>query len=167
MSSILIAYYSATGNTAKIVEFLAEKLGADVEEIREPRPREVSIVEGEKPSGDTMRSALQGMLGLGAKIEPPQHDASQYDLVVIAAPTWLGSLASPMRTYLRQNRKKFRKVAFLKSCGELSEDRVFKQMTKLTRQEPVAVQAITAKECDSGDYMAKAEALAAMLHDVA
>ena len=106
---VLIAYYSRTGNNEKLVKELQMKLGCDVEEIIDTVNRKGLwgwLKSGRQASGKKM-----------TRIEPLKKDPSSYDLVIIACPLWANLMPPPIRTYLFDNKDKFKRVALMSVSG--------------------------------------------------
>ncbi len=126
MSKVLVVYYSRSGNTRQVAEAVATAFDADIEAIVDKHPRHGLL--------GYLRSGLEATLHSLADIEPPKHDPLEYDLVVLGTPIWDASLSAPMRTFLTQQRGRFRgEVAFFCTCGSSGGERVLRQMTMLTR----------------------------------
>jgi len=109
----LVVFYSRTGNTKIVAEALAGALGADIESI------------------------VSDTRGKGTRIDAPKNDASLYDLVVIGTPVWARNVSGPVRTYLAQNKSKFKTVAFFCTYGGSGSEKALKTMEKLCGR-PVA-----------------------------
>lgn len=84
----MIAYYSRTGHTEKVVNDLAKKIGAQVERI-----------EGEHESS-TSGKALSSLLTLKAEIKPCKTDLSDVDFLIVATPVWADGPSPYMEKYL-------------------------------------------------------------------
>ncbi|MBR2682550.1 MAG: hypothetical protein IKE22_04695 [Atopobiaceae bacterium] len=93
MSSAVV-YYSLEGNTRLAATELAERLGADLYEVRSEKkyPR--------KGLGQFLSGGKDAMFGALPKIEPLDVDLTTYDLVVLAFPLWAGKAAAPINTFL-------------------------------------------------------------------
>ncbi len=107
----LVVYYSRTGHTKKVGDELAKALPGDVEEIVDTANRAGPIgwlMSGREGSGKKL-----------AKIQPVKKDPANYDIVVIGTPIWAANMSSPVRTYLTENKAKFKNVAFF--CTEGSK----------------------------------------------
>jgi hypothetical protein len=85
-----------------------------------------------------------------AGIVPAALDTAQYDLVVVGTPVWGGSVSAPVRSYLLENRSKFRHVAFFCSFGGLGSQAAFDEMRELAGRAPVAQCAVRAAEVQRG-----------------
>lgn len=145
----LIVFYSRTGTTKKVADFLAEKLGTDLEEIKEEKSR--GGVMGYLRSGrEAMKKDIPKILG-SAK------NPAQYGLVLIGTPVWAGTMASPIRTYLEQNKDKFTKLAFFSTQGSAKEQKVFSEMAKVCGKEPIFHKYFTTKSVARDEYQTDAE----------
>ena len=125
----LIASFSLTGNNTMLAHHLAAALEADHEEIT-----------AERGMGN-FALALDAMLNRTPAIAAPIHDPSQYDLVVVVGPVWMGKIASPIRSYLKRRRSSLSRVAFLSICGGAlgRNPGVPRQVERLLGTSPAAV----------------------------
>lgn len=140
----LIVFYSRTNTTKKVALRLAEKLEATVEELIDKKNRKgvIGYIVGGK---DAMKKTL-------ADIDNIKEDASQYDLVVLATPVWVGTMSPAIRTYITDNKSKFKKVAFLTTQGGDKSQRVFEDMKNLSGKNPVAEEKLTTKDVRADEY---------------
>ena len=145
----LVVFYSRTGTTKKVAEAIAQKTGADLEEIKDTANRSGAM--GYVRSGrDAMRKKL-------TKLEPLLKNPADYDLVVIGTPIWGWNVSAPVRTYLTEQKEKFlpeadKKVAFFCTMGGSGDKNAFSEMEKIIGKEPVATLALTTKEVVKNDY---------------
>lgn len=88
---VLILYYSRTGRTKKVAEFIKEELKGDIEEI-------VSL---KKRNGffGILLSIFESLFKRLTPVKEIEKDISNYDLVLIGTPIWAGNLSSPIRTF--------------------------------------------------------------------
>ena len=142
MPRILVVHYSRTGHTRGVAKQLAERLGADLEEINDPTDRTGLF--------GYQRSGFQAFFKRLPPIAPAIHGPHEYDMVVIGTPIWDMSLSAPVRAYLRRYRAVLPKVAFFCTCGGAGADRVFGQMSKECGQSPVATMVLTERELTTG-----------------
>lgn len=124
----LIVYYSLSGNTRKVAERAALDLGADVVEVRAKRygPGAFRFL---RAAVDSWRGRLPAIEASGGR---PEH----YDFVLLMAPVWAGHAATPIRAYLAQSRGKFKRAAFLLTCGGHCPARAFEELSALSGLEP-------------------------------
>ena len=64
-----------------------------------------------------LRSLVEAMRQSCVDIVPHGLDVASYDLIVIGTPVWAGSVSSPVRAYLAENRQQLPHVAFFCSLG--------------------------------------------------
>jgi flavodoxin len=148
----LVAFYSLTGNTRIVAQALAGALGADTEEL-------VSKTRG-KGMG---RLVLQTLLRTRARIGAIRNDAALYDLVVVGTPVWARNMSGPVRTYLEQNKNKFKSVAFFCTYGGSGSEKALKTMEKLCGMPAVGKLDILERDVKSTEYAADVKRFAAKL----
>jgi flavodoxin len=129
-SKILIVYYSRTGTTKKVAGELKSLLKCDSEEILDTKDR--SGFMGYMRSG---RDAIRRNL---TEIKKIKKDPSLYDLVIVGTPNWASNISAPIRTYIAENCKKIRKVAFMVTMGGSSSDSVCRELGSVCRKKPVS-----------------------------
>lgn len=92
---VLVVYYSSAGHTRTIAEQVARAASADIEELR-------GIGE---PAGTGTPHYLWNLrrllLSQKPALAPLQHDARDYDLVILGSPVWLGAFSPFLRSYIR------------------------------------------------------------------
>ena len=134
---ILIVYYSRTNTTKTIALELQQKLNADIEMISAP--------ELKLGFWGYMKAGHQAAAKKKVRIESSKFDPSEYDLVIIGTPVWVGTLTSPVRTYLQENADSFKKVAFFCTCGS-NQNKTFGEMEKECGKKPIATLELKAIE---------------------
>ena len=101
----LIVYYSLGGNTEYAAKIIASKLGADPLRI-EP--------EKAYPDSGFRKFFWGGKSAVMAEtppLRPYAFDAARYDRVVLGFPVWAGNVTPPIRTFVRDNTLKGKRVA--------------------------------------------------------
>lgn len=130
MPKQLVAYYSWTGNTAKVAKLLAETLSADIEEILEVKPR----------SG--LLSFMATVVDSVPKRSPPILQATinvaDYDVVILGCPIWASNMATPMRTYIMQENPRIKHVALFCTLGGSGGKLALARMAALSEQTSLA-----------------------------
>jgi multimeric flavodoxin WrbA len=94
------------------------------------------------------------------RLKPLQKDPSKYDIVIIGTPVWSLNMSSPTRTYMTENKDRFRKVAFFCTEGTLGEDTTFKDMAEVCGKKPEGTLAIKARDISQGSYLDKVKKFA-------
>ena len=91
---MLVLYYSQTGNTKAVAEEIANKLGADIEEITMVEPYDGDF------QATIERCIKEREQEIIPKIQPIKADLSQYDVVFLGFPVWFGTYAPPVAAFL-------------------------------------------------------------------
>ena len=91
---MLVLYYSQTGNTKAVAEEIANKLGADIEEITMLEPYDPDF---QTTIDRCMKDREQGIL---PEIQPVKADLANYDVIFLGFPVWFGTYAPPVITFL-------------------------------------------------------------------
>jgi|YNPMSStandDraft_1061717.scaffolds.fasta_scaffold00013_67 flavodoxin len=129
ISKILIVFYSLSGRTKYISEIIKNNLKKDELNIS------VLEVEDKKSRKGIFNFFKSGYEAIFEKLPPINFnnlEFDNFDLVIIGSPTWAGRLSSPMRSFLTENGKKFKNVAFFCTAGSIQK-KVFEDMEKLTK----------------------------------
>jgi flavodoxin len=109
MTRYLVAYYSWTGNTAKVANAIAQALSADIAEIHDLKPRGGLFAF----AAATLASVLQR----SSPIVAPTKKVTDYDVVILGCPVWASNMATPMRTYIMQEKSGIKRVALFCTLG--------------------------------------------------
>ncbi len=141
----LVVYYSRSGNTREVAQSLAQEMRCDIEEIHDTQNRSGII--------GWIKSAYHANRGKLTTLKPLEKDPSDYDLVVVGTPIWAGFPATPVKTYLIENKDKFKDVAFFATYSGSGFPKAVSTMTEDSGKEPVQklgikVDEIKNKSCD-------------------
>jgi flavodoxin len=126
----LIVYYSFTGNNQKLAIKLQQKLNCDlygIQEVRKRKPITILI--------DLLFKRLP-------KVMEPSNDLSQYDHVIFIAPIWSGKIASPLRSFLINERSNICRYSFITVCSGRPQQQswITNGLRNVLEKEPVIVQ---------------------------
>lgn len=141
MTKTLIVYHSRTGHTRRIARHLADRLGADLDEIRIVQPMHGVL--------GYAACAIEAMAGLAPALRPMRHRPADYDLIIVGTPVWFWNLSSPVRSWLENFGSRGKRFAFFCTMGGSGASRAFAAMKELTGREPLATLALTASEVDA------------------
>lgn len=100
----LIIYYSFSGNNEFLVQELQKRLGCDIQKI----------VELKKRTGFTI--LLDLIFKRNPKIRKSDFDLKQYDRFILAAPIWDGKIATPLKSFIEQEKDNFKEYSFITVC---------------------------------------------------
>ncbi|HEV2622571.1 MAG TPA: hypothetical protein VGU65_10855 [Frateuria sp.] len=153
---LLVAYYSRSGNTARVGHALAQRLGADELPIEDLRgDGRVSV----------WRAALDRLLGTLPPIADPTVPLENYDLVVLGTPVWGGRPASPVRRFLHEHAAHLPRTAFFCTMGGKGSDSTFAEMQERLGRQPRATCAFDAGMIADDGYLDRLDSFAGQLAD--
>ena len=95
-SKVLVLYYSQTSNTKTVAQEIANKLGADIEEIVAVNPYDGDF------EATIARCMQEREKGVKPEIKPIAANLADYDTIFIGYPVWFGTFAPPMAAFLDQ-----------------------------------------------------------------
>lgn len=125
MSRYLVAYYSWTGNTAKVAKRIAETLAADIEEIHEFKPRVGAFA--------FPAALVDSLLKKSAPIWEPTKSMANYDVVILGCPVWASNMATPMRSFIMQEYSAIKQVGLFCILGGSGGKTHLTRMAELCR----------------------------------
>ena len=94
-----VVFYSMNGNTKQTAEKIAEKISADLIELK---PEKTYPDKGFKKFFWGGKSAV---MGEKPKLLPYEFDSEKYDRVVFGSPVWASNVTPPLRTFIEENRE--------------------------------------------------------------
>lgn len=143
----LIVFYSRTGTTKKVALAISKNVKSDIEEIFDVKSRKGII--------GYLKSGREAMLKKLPEIKQTKKKPSSYDLIIIGTPVWGYNMSSPIRTYITNNKKGFKKIAFFCTMGGSGSERTFKEMELLCEKKPEAKLVLTTKGVIRDGYIDK------------
>lgn len=149
---LLIVYNTRTNFTKKIAKELAQKLGADIEEIVDLKNRQGALaylVAGKDATAKKL-----------TKIKPIKKNPKDYDFILIGSPVWVGTMTPAIRTFLRQEKDKIKKFACFVTQGGKRRQKVFDEINKETTEESAANVFFVTKEIAQEKYSEKLDEFA-------
>lgn len=124
MQRALVTYYSRGGTTAKVAAEIATALRADSDRIDD--------VVGRTGTFGYVRSSVE-VLTRGVPTIRTQLDPANYELVVLGTPVWVGSMSSPMRSFLVEHGQRLHKVACFCTMGGRGDRSTLDEMLAFCR----------------------------------
>jgi flavodoxin len=119
----LVVYYSRSGNSKFVAQKIAEKIGADTEEVIDKKNRRGWI--------GFLIAGFDATRGKETQIEETRFLPNNYDLIVVGTPIWNGRPSPAIRTYLRKNDLSRKKVALFCTLDGSNEEKVTANIRKL------------------------------------
>lgn len=104
----LIVYYSRTENNKNLAQYLQKDLNTDIEEIISKDNLQTTF--------SLVIALFKSLFKIGANIQSPTKNPWDYDLVLLVSPVRAWNISSPMFSYIKQNKKKFKQTAFATIC---------------------------------------------------
>lgn len=126
----LIIYYSFSGNNHHLANILHERLHCDIVEIKETSKR-------------TNFSILLDLLfARSSKIQKNEIDLRRYDSLIFIAPIWAGKIATPLKTFLKQESENIRNYSFISLCSGVPEqkEKIKIALQKIVGKPPLAIE---------------------------
>ena len=101
VGNVLVAYFSATGNTEGVATAIAERLGAGVFAIEAAQPYTEADL---NYNDDASRTSVERADGTNPELAQLTPDGwADYDTVLLGYPIWWGEAAWPSRTFVVGN----------------------------------------------------------------
>jgi flavodoxin len=147
MPKVLIVFYSRTGTTGRLAAALAQRLDADVAEIRCTRY-------GHGFFG-FLRAAYDSLRGNMPQVETSQRVTSNYDLVLLGSPIWTSRPAVPLRAFLAGAPDLPGRIGLFLTYGGQSPETAIRETVALLQSRLEASLALKADEIQ-GDRLAEA-----------
>lgn len=108
--SDLVVFYSFSGKSRQVAEWLAAGLSAEIDEIVEASPRDFAF-------RGILRSGLDSLLKRRPAIRPMRQKDGIYDRVILCCPVWGGRIAGPARTWLHDHGDTARALGLVLQSG--------------------------------------------------
>lgn len=153
---ILVAYYSLSGNTARVARDIAARLGADIESIQDPG-HGVGFFGYLKDTLDALRS-------VPAQIGPLAKNSGDYAMTIVGTPVWAGRITPALRSYLQQMRGRLGKVACFTTSGNTGVEKIVPSIELLADNRLMASTGFTERDLAQQDVYQ--EKLAAFLNEI-
>ena len=120
---ILIVYYSRGGNTERVANDIAARLGADIEKIIDKKSRNglFGFIFGGR---DAMR---ERETEIGNLIK----NVADYDLVIFGTPIWASNITPAIRTYINKVKNNLKNTAFFITSGNTDSATIVGKIEKL------------------------------------
>lgn len=152
MPQYLVVYYSWTGKTAKVANLIAETLCADIEEIRDLKPRDGPFA--------FAATAFGAVLKRSTPISSPTRNMADFDVVILGCPVWASNMATPMRAYIIRESPRIKKVAVFCTLGGNGGKTALAEMAALCGRPPLAELMVEQSAIASGAWRGLAESFA-------
>lgn len=105
----LVVYYSLEGNTKEAAEKIADKLNADILQLK-------TVFEVPKNNMKYLIGGMQATFGLCVKIKAIEPDLEKYDRIILGTPVWASKAAPAINSFIKNYNVKD-KVTALFTCS--------------------------------------------------
>ncbi|KWT73284.1 MULTISPECIES: flavodoxin family protein [unclassified Variovorax] len=156
MSKVLVVVYSRTGTSRRLAEQLCSRLGWQLAEIVEERPRSGIL--------GVFRCVLDSLLRRRPAIRYDGPFPKNFDVVVLVSPIWLGRLAAPMRSFVTRRRDHLPDLAVISVAGGTGQFAVAAEIADLVGETPIVSTTFTAREIDDGTCAGRLQFFGAALN---
>ncbi|NMC08649.1 MAG: flavodoxin [Candidatus Lokiarchaeota archaeon] len=144
MTKYLVTYYSRSGATRIAAEAIAQRLGADIDEIK-AKKYDAGIM-------GILTAGIDILMKTRAEIEPATKEPSSYDHVIIGTPVWGLTASNPVISYLEQHKGQFKAVSFFSCSFMMGGVYAFDTMKNACGMSPVATLDLGETEVRQGNY---------------
>ena len=114
MDKVLVAFFSAEGNTAKVAERLAEAAGADLFEIRPVEPYSAADINWRNPLSRCNREKFGGK---EVPVESTVENFADYGIVFIGFPIWYYAAPNVVNTFVKAYDWGGKRIALFATSG--------------------------------------------------
>lgn len=142
MDTILLVCYSYTGTTRRVAELLASHNGWPLGQVSDAKPR--------AGGSGTLRCVAESLLRRRPPIRYEGPDPADFRTVVLLAPVWMYSLASPMRSFIAQHREALRRVAVICTMASGGGSNALGEVARLLGHAPIASACYLQRQVDDG-----------------
>lgn len=124
---IAVISYSLTGNNEALANCIAEELAVEHIKIKEPKVRNIGSI------------VLDLIINRTPWVKPMPSRLENYDLVLLFGPIWMGHVATPLRTYLKNIETNLCKYAFISISGGADgvNPKIAGELKKRAGKEPI------------------------------
>ena len=102
-SNVLVVYYSATGNTAEVAQYIADSTGGDLFEIQPVEPYTDDDLNWTDDNSRVSQEHADESLRDVELVADTLENWEQYDTVFIGYPIWWGIAAWPVNGFVQAN----------------------------------------------------------------
>ncbi len=151
----LVVYYSRTGVTHQVATELAERLGADVEELQDTKSRSGKL--------GYIAAGKDAALRKAVPIAPPSHDPGDYEMVVVGTPVWANTMCTAVRTYLTDAAGNISRLAVFCTTRTSGIDKTLAEMERVAACDATATAGFRQKDVKAGSHKTELERFASQI----
>lgn len=107
---VVVISYSFTGNNEALASSIAHEISAEHIKISEARSRTMGTI------------ILDLILNRIPTVQPEPVKLSNYDIILLFGPVWIGKIATPLRAYFKYMKSSTTRYAFISLSGGADSD---------------------------------------------
>ena len=134
--SALIVYYSLEGNTEYAARMIAEKLGAELLRLEPVKAYP------DKGFMKFFRGGKSAVMAETPALKPYAFDSTAHDLIVFGFPVWAGNVTPPIRTFIRENDLRDKRVAAFACESGSGAEKAFARLREALGTEKLAAELV-------------------------
>ena len=119
-----VVYYSLEGNTEFAANKIAQKIGADLIALKTVKPYPA------KGFRKFFYGGKSAVMGETPDLEPYVFKADEYDRVIIGFPIWAGNVTPPIRTFIKDNDIKDKRISVFACESGSGAEKAFEKLKK-------------------------------------
>ncbi|MEJ8850670.1 flavodoxin [Variovorax rhizosphaerae] len=155
MKKVLVIFYSLTGTSRSVAKLLCAQQNWPMAEITQVHRR--------TGGWGNLLCIVDSMLHLRPPIRYLGPHPADFDAVVLISPIWLMRLASPMRSFLADHRKRLPEVAVVSVMGGTGVPDAAEEVGRWIGRPPAWSTTVTAREVEDGSCAERMQVFAAAL----
>lgn len=147
----LIVYYSLTNNNESLAKMLQARLGCEMLRIETVGKKGVFSI------------MLDVIFGRKPAIRRHHTSIMEYDHLILLGPVWMGKIASPLRTFLSEEKGSINRYSFISVCGGLpgQKEKLEKELETIVGVRPRSVSELWVSEIIGGNVTKNAKNVSA------
>ena len=149
MGKKLVAYFSATGNTADAAKKIAEAAGADLYEIKPEQPYTEADLDWNNQSSRT--SLEMNMRAIHPPITDTFANVKDYDVIFLGFPIWWYTAPTIINTFLESYDFSNKKIILFVTSGSTGFDKVMHDLEVSLNSSTEVVKGIAVHERRSAE----------------
>ncbi|MDR2536327.1 MAG: hypothetical protein LBD29_09900 [Treponema sp.] len=138
----LIVYYSRSGISERLAKALQHKLGCDMDKIAYADKEQIAF-------GTAVVEALRKAT---VPIKGSLHKPEDYKKIIFITPVWGGAMATPIRSYMTENKEHIQSYSLIVTCGKSGLSGSIKDAAAALGKEPVGSEQYLSSQVTKGAY---------------
>lgn len=117
---ILVLYFSKTGHSKNVADYIARLIDCDIEKIIPKRDLDRTL--------PMFLEVLSSSFSKASQIVPCEKPISKYENVIICCPIWCGNIPASVRGLLNHKDKRIKNLSFIFSSSKFSDEKIIRKL---------------------------------------